>query len=370
MKWIVHVGLDVHKDSITYAVLEEGERQAIGTRRIGNDLNKLRNVLKKYSEGGHDIKVCYEAGPGGYTIYRALKRGGYRCEVIAPSETPRRPGQRRKTDKLDAKKLVDLYKSGQLTAIHVPSEDEERDRSIVRCRERFSCGVRQTKNRIVMFLQSRGIIYRDGTYWTKRYRSWLNNLELAASDRYVLDKYLSLLDYQELELRDIEDRISQLAREERYLGLVEKLGCLKGIGLTSAMVLLTEIFDFRRFSKAKEFMDYLGLSVCEKSSGEREHRGGITKTGNSYCRRVLIEAAWKYLHRPGLGGELKRRLEKLPSEYRLFSKKVQIRLYKKFWRLAAKKPKPKAVTAVARELAGAVWALMQEDVRLAEENVM
>ncbi|MGI8617717.1 MAG: IS110 family transposase [Gemmatimonadaceae bacterium] len=361
---IIYLGMDVHKESITIAVLPDGAKTPTRLDRLANDLPKLKRWLGRVAQGG-EIRACYEASGAGYVLHSALREWGYACEVIAPSLIPKRPGVQRKHDKRDAIDLVRLYRAGELTAVRIPSESDERVRDVVRCRETFQREILKSRHYILKFLARRGFVFREGTNWCTPHLRWLQHLTtdgsaLAADDRLVLREYHALLLYK-LQRRDELDRqIEQLALLPALAPMVGRLQCFRGISLHSAMVLATEIVDWRRFERPAQLACYLGLVSREDSSGDRTRLGSITKAGNSHCRHVLVQAAWSYHHRPQISVDLKRRQQGQPPSVIGHAWKAQQRLHQRFNHLSYRKRPQIAAVAVARELVGFLWAVMQD----------
>ncbi len=364
MREIIWLGMDVHKDSITIAVYVGAAEKPKEVTRLPNDPVKLRRFLARQAEQG-EIRACYEASGAGFVIERAMREWGYACEVIAPSLIPQRPGKHRKHDRYDASELGRLYRAGQLVPVRVPSEAEERVRDVVRCRARFQKEILQTRHSILKFLARRGLVYREGKHnWTKRHWEWLRALlcpgALPAEDHLVLSEYIGLLEYK-IGRRDELDRwIEDQALKPYYQERVAALKCFRGLDTHAAMVLASEIGDFRRFGKPEALMSYLGLIPREDSSGERHRRGSITKAGNSHCRHVLVQAAWSYCRVPTVGAALKRRQQGASASLVAHSWKAQHRLHKVWKRISARRGSNIAVVAVARELVGFIWAVMRE----------
>jgi transposase len=361
---IIYLGMDVHKDSITIAVLPMTAKSPTRLERLPNDLPKLKRFLDRSARDG-ELRVCYEASGAGYVLHRALGEWGYACDVIAPSLIPKRPGVQRKHDKRDAADLARLYRAGELTAVRIPSEAEERVRDVVRCRETFQREILKSRHYILKFLARRGFVYRDGTNWCTPHLRWLEHLTseaspLAPADRLVFREYHALLAYK-LQRRDELDRqIEQLALTPALAAAVARLQCFRGIALQGAMVLATEIVDWRRFERPGQLAAYLGLVSREDSSGPRERKGSITKAGNSHCRHVLVQAAWCYHYRPNLSAEIRRRQQGQPPAVVAHAWKAQQRLHQRYQHLAYRKQPQIAVVAVARELVGFLWAVMRD----------
>ena len=361
---IIYLGMDVHKDSITIAVLPMGAKTPTHLDRLPNDFAKLKRYLERVARQG-EVRSCYEASGAGYVLHRALREWGYACDVIAPSLIPQRPGIQRKHDKRDACELARLHRAGELTPIRIPTEAEERVRDVVRCRETFQREILKSRHYILKFLARRGFVYREGTNWCTPHLRWLEHLTseqspLVPADRLVFREYHALLAYK-LQRRDELDRqIEQLALLPTLAPAVGRLQCFRGIGLRAAMVLATEIVDWRRFERPGQLAAYLGLVSREDSSGPRERKGSITKAGNSHCRHVLVQAAWCYHYRPHLSVEIRRRQQGQPPAVIAHAWKAQQRLHQRYEHLAYRKLPQIAVVAVARELVGFLWAVMQD----------
>lgn len=251
------------------------------------------------------MAACYKAGVSGYDLYRQLTALGVACDVIAPALTPRRPGQRIKTDRRDAAKLVGLFRAGELTAIRVPDEAEEAGRDLVRCRDDIRRDVLRWRHRVLKLLARHGRSYLAGTNWSRGHWAWLRNqrFDLPPLQR-AFEATLFTLEQALARQAEIDKEVEALAATEPYREPVGWLRCFCGIDTLSAMILLAEVVDFQRFHRPRELMAYRGLVPSESSSGDRQRRGALTKAGNSHARRVLVEAAWHYRHRPNLGRAL------------------------------------------------------------------
>jgi len=356
MKMIAWIGNDVHQETITLSMYVSDEQEPRIEKTIRNEKRAVEKFYKRITRE-YEVRACYEASGNGYVFYRWLKGMNIKCEVIAPSLIPKKSGERIKTDRRDARKLGRYYRSGELTTIHVPSEKEESCRGLVRLREQISKEAKDSKHYILKYLQARGLHYKEGTNWTKRHREYLRSLKFEESiDQRVFNEYVMLLAYKEETLKQIDGEIFEMAHGHEYRERVEKMMLLRGVRETTAIGLITEVVDFKRFSKPRELMAYLGLIPSEHSSGTERKQGGITKTGNTRVRRLLVEAAWHYRHRPTITA----RVEHEKDEAWMISQKAQKRLHAKYWHLVnAGKCSKKAVTAVARELTGFVWAIMQ-----------
>ena len=353
---IIYLGLDVHKDSVTIAVLPAGAAAPTRIDKYPNDLAKLRRVCERLAKDG-ELRACYEASGAGYVLQRAMHGWGYHCDVIAPSLIPTKPGVQRKHDKYDAGQLARLYRAGELTVIRIPSEAEERARDLVRCRETLQREVVKSRHYILKFLARRGFIYRGGVNWRPAHYTWLRQLTgvtspLADDDRIVFGEYFALLEYK-LSRRDALDlHIEELALKPAYAQAVATLQCFRGLQVHGAMVLATELVDWRRFASPRQLMAYLGFVPREDSSGPRERRGSITKAGNAHCRHVLVQAAWAYRLHPKIGPALSVRQRAQSPLVIVHAWKAQQHLYKMYHRISLRRGPQIAVVAVARELVG------------------
>jgi transposase len=296
----IWVGLDVHLESITAAVLE-GDRNEAEIVKMSGDLMKVRRLFRRLSAKG-TVRGCYEASGAGYVLHRVLKRDGFHCDIIAPSLIPRKTGDRRKTDRLDAVMLAKLYRSGHLTSVHVPAESHEALRRLIRFRYSYQEQCKSAKRRICGMLLAHGLVYREGkSYWTKKHKQWLGKLrrDLEGPIQTTLSMELEHLEYLEMQRNALDVDIERYAQQPPFRLYVEVLCCLRGIKTLTAMTLLSEVDDINRFRSPRSLMAYFGLVPSERSSGDRERRGPITKAGNTHARRVLIEAAWNNRHNAG-----------------------------------------------------------------------
>jgi transposase len=362
---ILYLGLDVHKVSVTVAVLPESAAVPTQVDKLPNDLKALRRYFARLAERGV-IRACYEASGAGYVLHRALTAWGYHCDVIAPSLIPQKPGHQRKHDRYDAKQLARLYRSGELTPIRIPTEAEERVRDLVRCRTTFQRQLLRARHFVLKFLTRRGLRYTTGKcHWTRAHHAWLAALArdgvLVAEDQVVFREYLALLHYVQQRRDALDEQIEQLAVAPALALSVGWLSCFRGLNTPAAVTLASEVVEWRRFNKPTQLMAYVGLVPREDSSADTERRGPITKAGNSHCRHVLVQAAWAYRHAPRVGQALARRQRGQPPAVITHAWKAQHRLHKLFHRLAARKGPHVAVVAVARELVGFLWAIMQDE---------
>jgi transposase len=353
---LTHVGLDVHKDSTAVAVLRPDAVEP-DHRVVASTPEAYRKLVARLDMD--EVVFCYEAGPCGYDPYRILTSLGVRCEVIAPSLIPRRAGDRVKTDRLDARNLARLHRAGELTTIRVPSPLEEAIRDLVRVREDIKEDRRRAIQRTKAFLLRHGIRAPKG--WHTGHGKWARGLGFDESaTREAFDALLGAVETRDVQLRGLDTKIVEWSAREPLAGPVARLRALRGIDTLSAATLTAEVCDFRAFATAPAFMGFTGLVPSEHSSGARTQRGSITKAGNQHVRRVLVEAAWSYRHRPAVGYQLRRRQQDQPQDVITHSWIAQQRLHAKFAKVAARHDRNVAVVAVARELAGFIWALMTD----------
>jgi transposase len=355
----VHVGLDVHRDTITIAAFVGDEPQPNFQKTISNTKPHIKKHFKKLAGLG-EIHACYEAGFSGFELYRYLKGLGYRCDVIAPTLIPKGSGERVKNDRKDAEKLAKLLRANLLTPVAIPTVETERVRGYIRLRYQVRQDLQRTRQRILKFLHTRGLVFRGSkSNWTNLHRKWLCALDLEGEDELVLSEHLCLMSYLETRLEEINRRIEALAKTEQYAAIVGRLKCFKGIDTLAAMVIAAEVGDITRFASPRELMNYTGLTPSERSSGNSEIRGPITKCGNDRLRHVLVEAAWQQRNRPVVGRALQARHEGQPKEVVAYAFKAMRRLHRRYWALASRMNANMATAAVARELAGFVWGMMR-----------
>lgn len=355
------VGLDVHKNTISVALLRAG--QPLLEWSLANESGAVCRLIRKLErEAKGELLCCYEAGPTGFVLQRQLTRAGIDCRVVAPSLIPVKPGARIKTDRRDARKLAELLKAELLTEVKPPTEDEEAVRDLTRARDDAQRDLTRARNRLSKFLLRRGCVYVVGRKptWSGKYRAWLRALTFPRrADQVVFEDYLLAVEQVEGRLAGINEEIEAVAQEQPWREPVQALRCFHGINTVTAVALVAEIHDPRRFAHPRQLMSYLGLVPSERTSGMRERRGGITGTGNRHVRRLLIEAAWHYRHKPVVGRALRlRRREQAPKAIALADRALR-RLTLRQRRMLYQGKHPNLVTtAVARELAGFVWNVL------------
>ncbi len=356
---ITYVGIDAHKKDLFVAML--AGTQSPGAWTVPNEPNAVRRLVRKLErEAPGPVRACYEAGPCGYALQRQMTTARVSCQVIAPALVPRKPGERVKTNRRDARKLVELLRAGLLTEVRPPTLEEEAVRDLCRARDDAREDLQRCRHRLGKLLLRRGLHY-SGRNWTQAHRQWIDSLVWAQpAERVVVEDYLLGLDQVEARLIELDARLTEIAQSDPYREPVAWLRCFRGIDTLTAILILAELHDFRRFQSPRALMAYLGLVPGEDSSGEKHRRGRITRTGNTLVRRLLVETAWHYQHRPAVGVALARRRKGQPGRVIAIADKAQQRLCRRFRKLAAEhKPAPKIVVAIARELAGFLWAALQ-----------
>jgi len=361
-RFSTHIGLDVHKNSIhvAFANSETGEFGSLGG--IANDLKRLRAKLEPFGDPSQ-VRVCYEAGPTGYGLCRELRALGYECIVVAPAKTPSIGSDRVKTDRRDALKLARFLASGHLTAIRVPSPREEALRDLIRAREDVKIKETNTKRQLNALMLRHGRTFKSGkSLWTKKHVEWLERQVFEYEDSNVTKwAYLDELRNYAAVIGKLDTRIEESSGTIESAELVNALRAMKGIKTLTAATIVAEIGDLRRFPSPGKFASFLGLTPSEHSSGETRSRGRITKAGNRRVRRRLVEAAWAYWRSPHVSRELSARSEGASESVRDLSWKTQQRLFKRLNALRYRGMNAKkALVAVARELACAIWAVGQE----------
>jgi len=363
MSKVRFVGLDVHADTIAVAVAEAGgEVRSLGI--IPNRLESVRKMIGKLAPS-KTLKCCYEAGPTGYVLYWQLTQLGVACEVIAPSLIPTKAGDRVKTDRRDAEKLARCYRAGELTPVWVPDANHEALRDLVRAREAAKKDQLRHRHRLGKFLLRHGKRPVDaGQAWTQKYLNWIRinvHFEQPALEA-TLKHYREEVDHIAERIAKLEQAIDEAVKQApaEIRVVIEALQALRGVAQTIAATVVAECGSLSRFTHPTQLMGYSGMVSREHTSGNRVQRGAITKSGNAHLRRVLVEAAWTYRHRPNVQGRVLRRQKSLAlsDEAKRIAWKAQQRLYKRFTALTARgKEHNVAAIAVARELLGFMWAI-------------
>jgi transposase len=353
-----HVGLDVHKDSISVAAAELGRSPARLIGKVAHDVNKLLKVLARIGSA-EQLHLVYEAGPTGFGLQRTLKAKGYFCEIIAPSQIPKRPGDRVKTDGRDCLQLAECSRAGQLSAVWIPDPGDEAIRDLSRAREDAVDSRVQARHQLKGFLLRHDIRYTGKTSWSLAHYRWLSTLNFdAGASQTAFTEYWHAVEAADERVERLTKALQSSITGWRFEAVVGALQALRGVAAITAIGLVAEIGDLARFSHPRKLMGYLGLVPSEHSSGERTSRGSITKTGNAHARRLLTEAAWNYRFKARIGREALARQEGLSESIRTTAWKAQLRLTQRFAALRDRGVQiNKACVAVARELAGFIWAI-------------
>jgi transposase len=362
----LYVGLDVHKDSITVAYgFGTGEVELFG--KVGTTQTDIDHLCKRLQSKAQRICIVYEAGPCGYGLYRQLMQKGFDCMVCAPSLIPRKPGERIKTDRRDAVKLARSLRAGDLSAVYVPSVEDEAFRDLARAWVSAKDDMKRARQRLKAFLLSHGVRYTGRADWGAAHRRWLS--------AFAFGHAWQQLAFEELR-RTIEDRLAQCERLEaalreavvnwRFYPAVLGLQTMRGVQFTTAVGMLAELGDLSRFAHPRQLMAWLGVTPSEHSSGEKRRQGSITKNGNSYARKLLVEAAWSYRYPARVSPEIQQRHDGIPKPIVDRAWDAQVRLCRRYRRLVARgKEKNIAVVAVARELSGFIWDISRLSMSLA-----
>jgi transposase len=359
---ITYVGLDVHKDGIVVAIAEGGLRGEVRDYgRIANTAAALDRLVRKLGGTGVKLRFCYEAGPCGYGLQRQLSASGQDCVVVAPSLIPKRAGDRVKTDRRDAASLARLHRAGELTAVWVPDAGHEAMRDLVRARLDAVHALRRARQQLSGFLLRQRCHYGRPA-WTKLHRRWLAGLRFAqAAHHLVLEDYIQAIEAAEARRDRLTEQIKAMLPDWTLAPVVAALQTMRGMALVNAATLIAELGDLSRFANPRQLMAYLGLVPSEHSSGTSIRRGGITKTGNSAARRLVIEAAWCYRFPARISRDLRLRQEDQPKSICDIAWKGQVRLCARYRRLARSgKPANVVTTAIARELVGFLWAIARQ----------
>ena len=354
------IGLDIHKERISVAVAESGRSGAVEyLGEIANEPGAISKLCDRLRRPGKPLAFCYEAGPCGYGIHRQLTRLGHRCDVVAPSLIPTKAGDRVKTNRRDATMLARLHRAGELTPVWVPDADHEAMRDLIRLRSVVRQIVTRARQHLQGFLLRHGRKHGRGTAWRMAYRRWLSTLAFEhPAQQIALQDYVDAVMDAERRLKRVEEQVFGLLPDWNLRPVVDGLQAMRGIALINAVVLVTEVGDFTRFSNPRQLMAYFGLVPGERSSGETVRRGAITKTGNAHVRRALVEGAWAYRMKARIGRHKVDRIEALPKVVRDIGWKAQVRLCTRYRRLRARGKTANVVNvAIAREMVGFIWSI-------------
>ena len=352
-----YVGLDVHAETIAVAIADSAELRSYGN--IPAHTHALDRLHKRLSEDGSQVRYVYEAGPTGFALCRHLRGRGISCAVVSPSLIPKRASDRVKTDRRDALTLARLLRAGELTSIHIPDEADEAIRDLVRGRLRAVEDLRRCRQRIKGFLLRYGRRYAGKSSWTAGHLNYLSTVKFPfPAQQIAFEELLNAVKDPADRVDRLESALSQQIKHWKRLPLVQGLMCLRGFGLINAGSWVAEIGDFSRFAHPSQLMSFVGLTPSEDSSGQRRHQGSITKAGNSACRRAIVEAAWQYRLPARVTPTIRARHHGQPKEIVQVAWKAQVRLCARYQHLVRSRKKPVvALTAVARELVGFLWAI-------------
>ena len=336
------------------------EVRSLGT--IANREDSIRKFIKKLGPA-EQLRACYEAGPTGFVLYWQLTQLGVDCVVVAPSLVPKKPGDRVKTDRRDAIKLARSHRSGDLTAVWVPDENSEALRDLVRQREAAKQDQLRARHRLTKFLLRTGRRPPLGLKaWTERYLAWVEQIRYTQpAQEATLADCRNEVEHMSARVKRLEEAILEVVKlaPQPMQEVIRGLQALRGVAHISAVTIATELGNISsRFRSARKLMGYCGVFPSEDSSGKRKRQGGITKSGNAHLRRIVVESAWCYRHRPSVGAKLRKRQQGVPAQITEIAWKAQNRLHKRYIKLAmAGKDHRKIMTAIARELLGFIWAI-------------
>jgi transposase len=357
------VGFDTSKLRNAVAIADGGRDSEVRfLGEIDNAPAATAKLVKKLAAKYQRLTFCYEAGPTGYGLYRQITSLGHACIVAAPSLIPKRPGDRVKTNRRDAMGLAKSLRSNELTAVWVPDEHHEAMRDLVRAREVAKRDLTSKRQQVSALLLRQGQHYPGKTTWTKAHMKWLASQRFEHAERRLAFEEMMLAIRQAQErLQRLEQAIRDAVPDWSLAEVVTALMAMRGIDLIAATTLLAEIGDLSRFRTPLELMAFLGLVPSEASTGTTIKRGPITKAGNRRARRMLVECSWSYQYPPRVAQHKQSKVDAAPPAVREIAWKAQCRLHRRYRALLRRgKLKPVAITAVARELAGFIWAVGRE----------
>lgn len=366
MNTVLHIGIDVHKDSFSLCSFNFSTQNSFGQTKIASKsslvIKYVRRLQNKYPEC--TVLCGYEAGPTGYGLYRDLAKAEIPCVIMAPTTLPKAPGNHVKTDRIDAEELAKHLAWGTYSAIHIPTPQDEAVKNYTRLRNTRKKALKRAKQNLLSFLLRHGRSFTEGkTYWTIVHYRWLKRQQFQdVVDQETFKEYLQEVYDQQEKVDRYNQRIEEIASQDAYQDRVSKLRCFRGIETHTALSFITEIGDFSRFSNPQQFSSFLGLVPKENSSGQRERRGSITKAGNERLRLLLIEGANSTLRSNIYGKKSKRLLARQKgndSDVIAYADKANRRLHKVYKNLVARGVHHnKATVAVARELSCFIWGMM------------
>ena len=359
-----YIGLDVHKDSIAIAYTREGDRKdptfhgSCGGSNLSAE-RALRKLARQLDVEFKDLKVCYEAGPTGFVLARRLIHLGLDCVVMSPSKTERKPNEKIKTDKRDARKIAKLFRNGDITEVRIPPSLDEAVRDICRARTDATEDLSRAKQRLNAFLLRNGHRWTGKSRWTDAHMRYLRDLSMPNDyQRITLEEYIAAVDECTRRLERVTQRLKDILPDWEWEPMVRALMACKGFQEVAAMTIIAELGDLRRFSHPRKLMAFLGLVPGEDSSGPRRRQGAITKCGNSHARWMLVECSLHYRKAPKIGSALSKRQQGQNKEVKELAWRMQNRLHKRYVKLKARgKREQKAIVAIARELCAFIWEL-------------
>jgi len=373
--YAAYIGMDVHKDTITYAVALPGRANGQYRGEVAHNKKTVNKLIQRLSDefSGELLLFCYEAGPTGYHLYRQIVASGHVCEVVAPSKIPQKAGERVKTDRRDALKLAQYLRAGELTAVWVPGHEQEAMRDLTRARSDMKSQELKARQQLNAFVLRQGHNWPSNkTRWTKTHYNWLESLEFPHTWQHVvLQEYINAVKAASRRVADLMDQILLALPSWSLAPVVDSLVALRGIDKLAAITLLSELGDISRFDNPKQLMAFLGLVPSEHSTGKRRRQGAITLTGNGYARRILVESAWSYRFQARQTMHLKRKAVNASDEAREIAWRAQRRLCGRYRRLIESGKNQKLVcVAIARELVGFIWDIVRIEMsRLPERQV-
>ena len=369
MKSVIYVGMDVHSNSYSVACYVPSLDEFHYEQTIGASVDAVIKYAKFVSElnPGAKLRFGYESGCLGYSLFRGMKKANLDCVIMATSTIVKSAqSKKQKNDHRDARALAKALASNNYKSVYVLSEHDEEVRAVIRCRRDFKKGTKITKQQINSFLLQRGYVY-DKSKWTGAHFAWINSLSLSENDRYTLDTYIEVLKYQLDRLETLDEKIAEFSNEPRYKEKCAILCSLRGVQTLTAMTVLCELGDLKRFATPGQLAAYLGLIPSEYSSGGKECKGGITKQGNSTVRLALVEAAQTICKgKVGVKSKaLKLRQKGLAPNIVTYADACGTRLQKRYYKMVFNgKKRNVAVTAIARELACFIWGLLTDNMTL------
>jgi transposase len=359
---VLFIGLDVHKDSIAVSLAPSDSTEVRRYGVLGGTHEDVLRLAKKLQAAhpGTELRFAYEAGPTGFPLQRCLRAHGHVGLVVAPSKIPRAPGDRIKTDRRDADQLARLYRAGELTAIHVPDPQDEAVRDLLRARDQVVRQQHRARQQLKMFLLRQNFRYAGTTSWTPKHLRYLATIKLPfAEQQFLFQEMVNVISEAGARLARYEKQLPSVVAGWRWEPVVKALMSLRGVALLTASILVAELGDLHRFETAGQLMSYLGLVPSEDTTGRDRKQGGLTKMGNGFARRALIEAAWNYRAPARISRTVLARQEGLPQAVIDAAWHAQTRLHARYKHLTRVRHKKSTVAAAAlgRELAGLIWAI-------------